>query len=332
MAARRSAALDRRAPVAEALNAGTIRPEPPPLPPDGAVATAIREGLPTSAAGPVQVPGTGIALDAALAGALAGSGGPDADAAVDVGAVRARPLPASFEPVRELAVLGSVAAGVANATGVVAEHGGRAVLIDAATRVTRATAETVVVGGVLTLPGTAVGGVGTLARAAERAGPGGPRGPGGIGPIGPIGPADPGAPRAPIDVRRVREIDRATLDRLLGAATTRPVLAPAGERPALDARPPGFLERFVIPHIDVGLPGGAPSATAPPDPGAPERLQVALVAHLAATVELPDGETVRRPADLDALARTLARATDPTVWSAARARAAIATGAEIADD
>jgi hypothetical protein len=279
MAARRSPALDRRAPVAEALNSGAIRPEPLPLPPDGAVETVVREQLPATASGPVEVPGTGIAIDGAIAAELAGTAAGAQDRPIDLGQVRAQPLPASFEPVRELVVLGTVAAGMANATGIVADHGGNRVVIGAGTRV---------VGGRARRPLIGAGGI--------------------------------------------AEIDRGTLGRMLEAGTTEVVFGASRQRPSLDLRPAAFLERFVVPNVHVELPGGPPSTTAPLDPGAPDRLQGALVAHLEATAELPTGEIVRQPADLDALARTLATAIDPASSAVARARAAVVTGAAIADD
>jgi len=133
-------------------------------------------------------------------------------------------------------------------------------------------------------------------------------------------------------VRHVRQIDRATLRQLLEPRSTRLVFGVAAQRPALDARPPGFVERFVLPALTVELPGGPPSTTTPVEPGAAQRLQDALLAHLEQTVALPDGESVRTPADLDALATALRRASDPARASVARARAAIATGAAIDDD
>jgi hypothetical protein len=308
MAARRGATLDRAAPVAEALNVGTIRPEPLPVPPDGAVGTVIRGQLQASASAPVAIPGTGITLDAAIAGELASTAAGGEDVAVDIARVRAQPLPASFEPVRELAVLGVVAAGVANATGIVADHDGTRVVVDAGTRITTAPGTNVVMGPIFTMPGP-------IFR-------GGLRRP----PLGPIGP------RPPVRVQQVTEIDAGTLGRMLQAETTQLVFGTAKERPALNLRSPAFLQQFVIPNVRVDLPGGRPSTEAPLDPGAPARLQAALVAHLEATVATPDGETVREPADLGALALTLEAATDPARWSVARARAAIATGPAIADD
>ncbi len=311
MAVRRSVALDRAAPVAEALNAGEIRPEPLPVPPDGAVETIIREQLPASASGPVEVPGTGIELDGSIAAALAAGTAGGEDRVIDVGRVRSQPLPAAFEPVRELTVLGAIAAGVANATGIVAEHEGNRVIVDSATRITSSTATRVVTGGVFTLPGSVFRRRGAISAR------------GGV--LGPIGP------RPPVTVRRVTEIDRRTLGRMLGTETTQLVFATGAERPALDLRRPEFLEQFVIPNVVVGLPGGTPSTTVPLDPGSPARLQSALVAHLEVTVDLPTGETVREPADLGALAGSLGAATDAALWSVARADAAIATGAAITD-
>ncbi len=321
MAVRRSVALDRDAPVAEALNAGTIRPEPLPVPPDGAVETAVRSQLPTGASGPVEIPGTGIALDGALANELAATAAGGEDAPVDVDQVRAQPFPASFEPVRELTVLGSIAAGVANVTGIVADHDGGRVFIDARTRITTAPTTHVVTGEISTLPGNVLGGGGVVFG---REGVGAPTPP--RESIGPV------RPRPPVSVGHVTEIDRRTLGRMLEADTTELVFVVARQRPPLDLRPPEFLEQFVIPNVVVELPGGAPSTSAALDPGSPTRLQSALVAQLEATVDLPAGETVRQPADLGALARTLDAATDPAAWSAARARAAISTGAAIADD
>ena len=317
MAARRSVSLDRAAPVAEALNEGAIRPEPLPVPPDGAVETIIRGQLPASASGPVEVPGTGIRLDGAIAASLAAGTAGGEDRPVDVGQIRAQPLPAAFELVRELAVLGPVAAGVANATGIVAEHEGNRVIVDVGTRITSAPATRVVTGEILTLPGTVFRGRGRgtiFARGAVRVSRG------------------PVVPRPPVSVRRVTEIDRRTLGRMLEAETTQLVFATAAERPALGLRQPEFLEEFVIPNVVVELPGGTPSTAAPLDPGSPARLQSALVAHLEATVDLPAGETVREPADLGALTGSLGAATDPAAWSVARVGAAIVTGAAIADD
>lgn len=296
MAARRSSGLQRSAPVAEALNSGAIRPEPLPVPPDGAVETAIRTQLPSDASGPVEVPGTGIAIGAPLARELAGTAAAGEDLAIDVAQVRAQPFPATFEPVRELVVLGSVAAGVADATGFEVEHEGARVVIDAGTRITR------------------------LPR----------RGPGRIGGIGApprLGPIRPGVP-----IRRVPELDGATFDRLIRDDATRLVFGTARKRPSLELRASAFLDAFVVPNVMVGLPGGAPSAESPLDPGSPDRLQSALVAQLEGSLDLPAGETVREPADLPALAQAMAAATDPAAWSVARARVAVVTGADIADD
>ena len=334
MAARRSATLDRAAPVAEALNAGAIRPEPLPVPPDGAVETVVRAQMPASASGPVEVPGTGIAFDAAIAGELASTTAGGEDAAIDVGQVRAQPLPAAFEPVRELAVLGAVAAGVANATGIVADHEGNRVIVDGGTRITSAPGTRIVMGPIFTLPGTVFGGVGTIPGRGGLLRPPGPIPPQPVDPVGPIEPRPPRPiePRPPVEVRRVTEIDGRSLGRMLEAESTQLVFGTVRQRPALDIRSSAFVEQFVIPNVLVELPGGRPSTQAPIDPGASNRLQSALVAHLEATVGTPVGETVREPADLGALARTLGAATDPGAWSVARARAAIATGAAIADD
>ncbi len=327
MAARRGAALDRAAPVAEALNTGAVRPEPPPVPPDGAVATVIRAQLTAGASAPAEIPGTGISLDAAIAAGLAGTTAGGEDVAVDVGHVRAQPLPAAFEPVRELTVLGAVAAGVASATGIVAEHEGNRVIVDGGTRISSAPGPRVVMGESFTVPGTVFVRE-IITRPTRRDRP--PVGP--VGPIGPVGPVGPVGPRPPVRVQHVTEIDRGTLGQLLEAESTQLVFGTAARRPALHLRTPAFLEQFVIPNVLVELPGGRPTTTAPLDPGSPARLQGALVAHLEATVDTPVGETVREPADLGALGRALGAATDPAAWSVARARAAVATGPAIGDD
>lgn len=303
MAARRTPAIDRAAPVAEALNAGTIRPEPAVVVPDGAVDTAVSDRLPGGAGDVVELPGTRIAFDGALARALAQGSAAAADRPIDIGRIKARPLPDTFVPVRELAVLGSIAAGVASATGVVAEHGGGHVLIDAATKISSTAGTHVVTGSTLTLP--------PIGRPRPR--PGEP----------------PAVPRV-LSAQHLTEIDRGTLGTLLQARASQLVFEAVIRRPPLD-RPAAFFERFVIPRIRVQLPSGSPSATAAPEPGAPARLQAALVAQLEATADLPSGEITPAPADLRALTLTLAGASDPAAWSVARARAAIVTGAAVED-